>query len=86
MIGLTALPANFIDRDTFRMFDCANQTPTFLYTFQQAVDDKHLVDFSLYKTQTEFQRQRIKGVDLTQTTSMSAIDVCSPNNRASWFS
>src|SRR6266567_9556932 len=74
MIGLTATPANFIDRDTFRIFDCANQTPTFLYTFKQAVNDGHLVDFSLYKAQTGFQRKGIKGVDLTEEDRNALID------------
>ena len=74
MIGLTATPANFLDRDTFRIFDCANQTPTYLYTFQQAVNEKHLVDFSLYKAQTGFQRKGIKGVDLTEEDRNALID------------
>ena len=74
MIGLTATPANFIDRDTFRIFDCANQIPTYLYTFKQAVSDKHLVDFSLYKAQTGFQRKGIKGVDLTEEDRNALID------------
>jgi type I site-specific restriction endonuclease len=74
MIGLTATPANFIDRDTFRIFDCANQTPTFLYTFKQAVHEKHLVNFSLYKAQTGFQRKGIKGVDLTEEDRNALID------------
>src|SRR6266513_1131968 len=74
MIGLTATPANFIDRDTFRLFDCANQTPTYLYTFKQAVDEKHLVDFSVYKAQTRFQRKGIKGVDLSEEDWNALID------------
>src|SRR5438876_830900 len=74
MIGLTATHANFIDRDTFRIFDCGNQTPTFLYTFKQAVNEKHLVNFSLYKAQTGFQRKGIKGVDLTEEDRNALID------------
>jgi type I restriction enzyme R subunit len=66
MIGLTATPANFIDRDTFRVFQCDSNTPTFLYEYQQAVKDKFLVDFSLYQAQTGFQRKGIKAVDLTE--------------------
>jgi type I restriction enzyme, R subunit len=46
MVGLTATPANFIDRDTFRTFDCRDQASTFLYTYQQTVAEKRLVDFS----------------------------------------
>jgi type I restriction enzyme R subunit len=66
MIGLTATPANFIDRDTFRVFGCDANAPTFLYDYQQAVQDKFLVDFSLYQARTGFQRAGIKGVDLTE--------------------
>jgi type I restriction enzyme R subunit len=64
MVGLTATPANFIDRDTFLTFNCQNQTPTFLYTYEQAIADHRLVDFRLYQAQTGFQRQGIKGADL----------------------
>jgi type I restriction enzyme R subunit len=66
MIGLTATPANFIARDTFRVFDCADNAPTFLYGYPLAVQEKHLVDFSLYQAQTGFQRKGIKGADLTE--------------------
>jgi type I restriction enzyme R subunit len=48
MIGLTATPAQFIDRDTFRIFDCPEGSPTFLYTYEQAIAEKYLVDFTLY--------------------------------------
>lgn len=66
MIGLTATPANFIERDTFLIFDCADQTPTFLYTYKEAVKAGYLVDFSLYKANTGFQRKGIRGVDLAE--------------------
>lgn len=66
MIGLTATPANFIDRDTFRVFGCEANTPTFLYDYPQAVKEKFLVEFSLYQAQTGFQRKGIKGVDLSE--------------------
>ena len=66
MIGLTATPANFIDRDTFRIFHCENNTPTFLYEYKDAVKDEFLVDFILRQAQTGFQRKGIKGVDLTE--------------------
>jgi type I restriction enzyme R subunit len=66
MIGLTATPANFIDRDTFRLFGCDANVPTFLYDYPQAVKDGYLVDFSLYQAHTSFQRKGIKGVDLSE--------------------
>src|SRR5207237_3181073 len=47
---------------------------TYLYTFKQAVDEKHLVNFSLYKAQTRFQRKGIKGVDLTEEDRNALID------------
>lgn len=65
-IGLTATPAQFIERDTFKFFDCENSIPTFLYTYEKAVEEKYLADFNVYAAQTRFQRQGIKGVDLTE--------------------
>ena len=66
LIGLTATPADFIDRNTFLAFDCEDGTPTFLYTYTQAVADGYLVDYSLYRANTRFQRKGIKGVDLSE--------------------
>ena len=66
MIGLTATPAGFIDRNTFLEFDCPDNIPTFLYSYQEAVDNKYLVDYDLYVAQTKFQRKGIRGVDLSE--------------------
>lgn len=74
MIGLTATPANFIDRDTFRLFDCNDNTPTYLYTYRLAVEQNYLVDYSLYQARTRFQRQGIRGVDLTEEEQNALID------------
>ena len=65
MIGLTATPAQFIDRDTFRVFECGDGKPTFLYPYKQAIEEGYLVDYTLYAAQTRFQRQGIRGVDLS---------------------
>ena len=65
-IGLTATPAEFIERDTFKFFDCEGKSPTFLYPFDDAVKEGYLVDFDVYSAQTHFQRKGIKGVDLTE--------------------
>ena len=65
-VGLTATPANYINRDTFLAFDCTDGKPTYLYTYEQAVEDKYLVDYELYAARTKFQRQGIHGVDLTE--------------------
>lgn len=74
MIGLTATPADFVDRDTFLLFDCPDGIPTFCYSYRQAIDDKVLVDYSLYKAQTNFQRTGIKGVDLTEEEQNALIE------------
>jgi type I restriction enzyme, R subunit len=66
MIGLTATPANFIDRDTFDSFGCYDDKPTYLYTYEQAVKDDYLVDYNLYAARTRFQEQGIKGAFLTE--------------------
>jgi len=66
MIGLTATPAAFIDRNTFLEFECTDNIPTFLYPYEQAVEDNYLVDFEVWRAQTHFQRQGIRGVDLSE--------------------
>lgn len=65
-IGLTATPASFIDRDTFRFFECDGNVPTFLYPYDEAVNDGHLVDFNVWAAQTKFQRKGIKGAELSE--------------------
>jgi type I restriction enzyme R subunit len=66
IIGLTATPADFIDRSTFLTFDCEDNIPTSLYPYKQAVDEGYLVDYNLYQAKTKFQRNGIKGVDLDE--------------------
>lgn len=70
-IGLTATPAHFIDRNTFRFFETDGAAPTFLYTYDQAVKENYLADYNVYAAQTRFQRQGIKGVDLAEEEQQS---------------
>lgn len=65
-IGLTATPAHFIDRNTFKFFDTDGAAPTFLYKYDDAVKEGYLADYNVYAAQTRFQRQGIKGVDLSE--------------------
>ncbi len=62
-IGLTATPAQFIERDTFRYFevDLKNDLKAnfFNYTYDKAVEEKYLVPFVPYHAKTSFQ---IKGL------------------------
>ncbi|GAB4457164.1 MAG: DEAD/DEAH box helicase family protein [Anaerolineales bacterium] len=66
MIGLTATPANAIDRDTFDAFHCYDDKPTYLYAYDQAVKDGYLVDFSLRAARTRFQQEGIKWEGLSE--------------------
>ena len=66
LVGLTATPADFIDRSTFVAFECFEGRPTFLYTYQQAIDEDYLVPFMLYRAQTRFQIEGIRGALLTE--------------------
>lgn len=66
MIGLTATPAEFIDRNTFLEFDCPDGIPTFLYSYEEAIEEGYLVGYDLYIALTKFQRKGIRGVDLTE--------------------
>ncbi len=58
-VGLTATPSDWVDRDTFRFFNCSEKAPTFNYDYQTAVDEKWLVPFIPYHAKTSFQ---IKGI------------------------
>ena len=66
MIGLTATPATYIDRDTFEAFDCHDDKPTYLYTYEQAIKDKYLVDYNFYAAQTRFQREGLHAANLSE--------------------
>ena len=65
MIGLTATPANFVDRDTFRVFNCDANTPTFLYEYQQAVQESSSWTQPVSGAD-RISAQGIKGVDLNE--------------------
>ncbi len=66
LIGLTATPADFIERNTFLVFDCEDRTPTSLYTYKEAVGEGYLVDYIVRTARTKFQRKGIRGVDLSE--------------------
>lgn len=65
LMGLTATPADYIDRNTFRFFNCDERTPTFSYEFDQAVEDGYLVPYRVWHTRTKFQVDGIHGKALS---------------------
>ena len=56
-IGLTATPADFIERSSFRFFECDENTPVALYDYRDAVEDGILCDFRshIMSSQAHFQ-------------------------------
>lgn len=68
IIGLTATPAGFIDRNTFQVFHCFDNPPkpTFLYNYKDAVEEGYLVDYDIYQAHTRFQRDGIRGANLSE--------------------
>ena len=64
-VGLTATPVEYVVRNTFRLFDCDPQHPTFNYPYERAVEEKYLVPFEVIAHQTEFLRRGIKYDELT---------------------
>ncbi len=75
-IGLTATPADLIERDTFRFFGCQDHSPTALYTYEEAVEDGVLVDFrkGIVSAQTHFKIHGITPRDLTDGERQRLID------------
>jgi type I restriction enzyme, R subunit len=66
LVGLTATPADFIDRNTFTFFGCADHQPTFDYEYDEAVKDGYLVPFEVYHARTRFQIEGIHGNQLAE--------------------
>ncbi len=68
-IGLTATPADMVDRDTFRFFECDDDSPTALYSYEDAVKDGVLCDFrkNVSGARTHFQMNGLRPDDLTES-------------------
>ncbi|RXG30671.1 DEAD/DEAH box helicase family protein [Leeuwenhoekiella marinoflava] len=64
-LGLTATPKNSIDKNTYHIFGLADKSPTDAYTFQEAVDNKHLSPYNTIEIPTKFLREGIKYDELS---------------------
>lgn len=62
-LGLTATPTDRIDHDTFQLFDCDVNDPTFAYSFEEAVAHvpPYLCNFEVLKVRSKFQLEGIQG-------------------------
>jgi type I restriction enzyme R subunit len=57
-IGLTATPSMFIDRNTYRLFDCWDETeqkgkPTYTYGIRQGIKDGYLAGYDIVRIDTK---------------------------------
>lgn len=66
-VGLTATPVDFVERNTFDMFDCEPGDPTANYSYQEALDHRppYLVPFEVDTHTTQFLRAGIKYSQMT---------------------
>jgi type I restriction enzyme R subunit len=64
IVGLTATPKDGIDHNTFELFGCSNEDPTFLYELHQAVP-QYLNAYKNIDITTNFLREGIKYKDLS---------------------
>jgi type I restriction enzyme, R subunit len=65
LVGLTATPKDGIDHNTFELFGCSNEDPTFLYQLDEAVAQNYLVPYKNISITTSFLEQGIKYKDLS---------------------
>jgi len=73
-IGLTATPSDLIERDTFRFFNCEGQAPTYLYTYEEAVNEGWLADYKVYRAQTHFQIEGIRPSDVPEAIKKKLVE------------
>jgi len=66
-LGLTATPKDHIDFDTFKIFDCDTNDPTFAYSYQEAIEHNppYLCDFEVLNVRSKFQVEGIKSEQLS---------------------
>ena len=65
-LGLTATPKQQIDKNTYEVFGLPDKSPTDAYTFEEAVENQHLVDYKTIELQTKFTSKGIKYSELSE--------------------
>ena len=62
-IGLTATPTDFVDHDTFELFDREINDPSFAYSFEEAISHipPYLCNYEVLKVRSKFQLEGIHG-------------------------
>ena len=64
-LGLTATPKHHIHHNTYEVFGLPDKSPTDAYTFEEAVNEKHLVPYVPVKVSSKFMREGIKYSELS---------------------
>lgn len=64
-IGLTATPSSYIDRNTYKLFDCWDEQeqkgkPTFLYSIRRGIKDGFLAGYDILQIDTQISTKGIK--------------------------
>lgn len=67
-VGLTATPVDFVNRNTFKVFDCRPGDPTANYSYEDAVTNEppYLSSFEVFNVTTKFLREGIKYSSLSE--------------------
>lgn len=73
-LGLTATPTDYIDHNTFDLFDCGDGAPSYYYSYEQAIAERNLVNYRVLDAQTNFQLQGIQGDTLPEPLKQMALD------------
>jgi len=73
-LGLTATPTDYIDHNTFELFDCGDGSPSYYYSYEQAIADNYLVNYRVLDAQTNFQLKGIQGDALPEPLQQMARD------------
>jgi type I restriction enzyme, R subunit len=73
-LGLTATPTDYIDHNTFELFDCGDGAPSYYYSYEQAIADGNLVNYRVLDAQTNFQLGGIQGDTLPEPLKQMAVD------------
>jgi type I restriction enzyme, R subunit len=67
-IGLTATPVDFVNRNTFKMFDCKPLDPTANFSYDEAIthEPPYLSRYQVFSVTTKFMREGIRYSKLTR--------------------
>ena len=65
-LGLTATPKHNIDKNTYHIFGLPDKSPTDAYTYEEAVENEHLVPYRSIALPTKFLREGIRYSELSE--------------------